>query len=56
MKKIEKAIAKTINTVINLETFGWPPVCAGIMYQPERPKADPRKQSEDIQKNRLAKK
>lgn len=27
MKKLEKAAAKAINTVINIETYGWPPVC-----------------------------
>lgn len=37
MKKIEKAAAKAVNTVINIETFGWPPVCVGSMYQPARP-------------------
>lgn len=37
MKKLEKAAAKAINTVINIETYGWPPVCVGSIYQPTRP-------------------
>lgn len=32
MKKIEKAAAKIINKAINIETYGWPPVCMGAMY------------------------
>lgn len=37
MKKIEKTAAKIINKAINIETYGWPPVCIGTMYQPIRP-------------------
>ena len=43
MKKIEKAAAKIINKAINIETYGWPPVCIGAMYQPVRPNIKPEK-------------
>lgn len=43
MKKIEKAAAKIINKAINIETYGWPPVCLGTFYQPERPQIKPQK-------------
>ena len=32
MKKIERAAAKIINKVIDIETYGWPPVCMGSMH------------------------
>lgn len=47
MKKIEKAMAKAVNTVINIESFGWPPVCHGSIYQPPRPQARPKKAGEN---------
>lgn len=43
MKKIEKAAAKIINKAINIETYGWPPVCMGAMYQPARPQVNPKR-------------
>lgn len=43
MKTLEKAMAKAVNTVVNIETFGWPPVCWGNIYQPPRPQARPKK-------------
>lgn len=43
MKKIEKAAAKIINKVIDIETYGWPPTCIGAMYQPARPSIKPEK-------------
>lgn len=43
MKKIERAAAKIINKVIDIETYGWPPVCMGSMYQPARPQIKPEK-------------
>lgn len=45
MKKLEKAAAKVINSVIDIETFGWPPVCIGTVYQPERPKVKPERKA-----------
>lgn len=45
MKKLEKAAVKVINTVIDIETFGWPPVCWGAVYQPQRPTVKPEKQT-----------
>ena len=43
MKKIERAAAKIINKVIDIEPYGWPPVCMGSMYQPARPQTKPEK-------------
>ena len=48
MKKIERAAAKIINKVIDIETYGWPPVCIGAMYQPERPQIQPKKGMKDV--------
>lgn len=45
MKKLEKAAAKVINSAIDFETFGWPPVCNGVFYQPERPKVKPERKA-----------
>lgn len=50
MNKIEKAAAKAVNTVINIETFGWPPVCIGGIYQPARPQAKPEKKADQEQR------
>lgn len=47
MKKIERAAAKIINKVIDIETYGWPPVCMGSMYQPARPQIKPKKGMKD---------
>lgn len=43
MKKIERIAAKIINKVIDIETYGWPPVCMGSMYQPARPQVNPKR-------------
>lgn len=40
MKKLEIIIAKAVNSMINIEAYGWPPVCIGMIYQPERPVAE----------------
>lgn len=41
-KKLNKSILKAIKQVTKMEVeknaFGWPPICAGIYYQPKRPK------------------
>lgn len=39
MKKIEKLAVKAVNTIIGIETYGWPPVCFGVIYQPPRPES-----------------
>lgn len=41
MKKFEKMAAKAVNSIIDIETYGWPPVCFGVFYQPERPQVKP---------------
>lgn len=48
MKKLEKAAAKAVNTVINIETFGWPPVCLGSIYQPARPQGKRERKEKEI--------
>lgn len=50
MKKIERAAAKIINKVIDIETYGWPPVCIGAMYQPARPQIKPEKGPKDVKR------
>lgn len=50
MKKIEKAAAKIINKAINIETYGWPPVCIGSLYQPMRPNIKPDKNPENVKR------
>lgn len=47
MKKLEKAAAKAVNTVINIETYGWPPVCVGSIYQPTRPQGKRERKEKD---------
>lgn len=48
MKPIEKIVSKTIHGIVSQEMMGWPPVCWGVFYQPERPKAEtPAKQNEN---------
>ena len=37
MNKIEKMAAKAVNTIIDIEIYGWPPICFGTFYQPKRP-------------------
>lgn len=50
MNKLEKAAAKAVNTVVNIETFGWPPVCLGAVYQPARPQAKPERKADRDQR------
>lgn len=50
MKKIEKAAAKIINKAINIETYGWPPVCMGSLYQPVRPNIKPEKKLKNVKR------
>lgn len=37
MKKKDKIIAKALGEILYSDDYGWPPVCVGIFYQPERP-------------------
>lgn len=37
MKKLEEISKKTVNRLIDTVRYGWPPDCAGYIYQPERP-------------------
>lgn len=37
MNHLENAGKKLLSEFIIRERFGWPPTCAGIIYQPERP-------------------
>lgn len=48
MKRLEKAAAKAVNTVINIETYGWPPVCMGSIYQPSRPQGKRERKEKEI--------
>ena len=50
MKKIEKAAAKIINKAITIETYGWPPVCMGSLYQPVRPNIKPEKKLKNVKR------
>lgn len=40
MKKIDNFCAKLITSAISTEAVGWPPVCFGAFYQPERPQVE----------------
>ena len=37
MNYLESIGKKILSDIIIIEQFGWPPVCTGSMYQPERP-------------------
>lgn len=37
-KAILKALGKVAEVEANMKNSGWPPMCIGIIYQPERPK------------------
>ena len=41
MKKLEKLAAKAVNAILDIEIYGWPPVCFGTFFQPERPEVQP---------------
>lgn len=42
MKKLQEMGKKIINQWIDDSEYGWPPDCAGFLYQPERPDAPQR--------------
>lgn len=37
MKITEKLVSKVVQGITFAEELGWPPVCNGLFYQPERP-------------------
>lgn len=37
MKKKDKIIAKALGEILYPDSYGWPPVCNALFYQPERP-------------------
>lgn len=39
MNNIEKIVKRITTDIANIERFGWPPECYGMLYQPERPTA-----------------
>ena len=48
MNKLEKAAKNFVQEITDIETFGWPPVCYGIIHQPERPMAKRGKETNEI--------
>ena len=38
--KMDKMIRKIVGKVVEGEERGWPPGCATLLYQPERPKQE----------------
>ena len=36
-KKAESIVKKTVNHMVDVELYGWPPQCATFLYQPTRP-------------------
>ena len=39
MKKPDNRIASLLEDIMYPDSYGWPPVCTGLLYQPERPVA-----------------
>lgn len=39
MKKTDKRIKRLLEDIMYPDSYGWPPVCSAILYQPERPVA-----------------
>ena len=37
MKAKERLLSRIIRGIVKSEEFPWPPVCNGVLYQPERP-------------------
>ncbi len=37
MKKTDNRIASLLEDIMYPDPYGWPPVCTGLLYQPERP-------------------
>lgn len=37
MKAKERLLSRIICGIVKSEEFPWPPVCNGVLYQPERP-------------------
>lgn len=39
MTMLENMVGKAVASLIDIEIYGWPPVCIGMIYQPERPQS-----------------
>ncbi len=37
MKAKERVLSGIVRTITNAEKYPWPPLCVGVIYQPERP-------------------
>jgi len=48
MKKSAKIASGFIKQVTISERYGWPPVCYGTLYQPERPNKIAAKSAEEM--------
>ena len=48
MKKSAKIASGLIKQVTIAERYGWPPVCYGTLYQPERPSKNVAKSAEEM--------
>ncbi len=48
MKKSAKIASAFIKQVTISERYGWPPVCYGTLYQPERPSKNAAKSTEKM--------
>lgn len=42
MKVFEQIGKQYISSAVKKSKYGWPPVCVGIIYQPERPVSNTR--------------
>lgn len=40
MKTFEEIGKQYISSAVKKSKYGWPPVCIGLVFQPERPAAD----------------
>lgn len=47
MKKIEETCKQLLNDAVIGARDGWPPVCMGIFYQPERPEMTEAQKTEE---------
>lgn len=34
---MKSVAAKAVKSMMNADTYGWPPYCAGFFHQPQRP-------------------
>lgn len=52
MNIMETMGKKLLSQLIYIEQIGWPPSCAGFLYQPERPVSDRFKREESSIKDK----